>query len=120
MPHSQIVNRLSVSDNPMEPAPAYKGKWTRNNKEGETLERDEYLLEMTRQWHSHVSINPLYDKTYLHDKARVLRNHLRLNSTQCSVWGLLTDAKCKELIVKVESLTGAGDMIVDTSPQATG
>ena len=76
MPHSRSVIRITVADNPPEKAPPYPGKYSRNQKGGATMTRDEWLQEHTDRWVHHMGGKPAYNQTYQSDKALVLHSHL--------------------------------------------
>ena len=75
-------------------------------------------------------MNPLYEKTYPSDRAKVLQSHLRLNGSYDTPspmgkltgnWSLLSHQKCKELIDKAKELCDVDEELedVETTPSFT-
>ena len=98
MPHSKDVKRLMYSENPPEPAPAYPGRWSRNNTSGSTLTWQEFVQEETDQWLKYVIKSPSYSITYMADKIKCLMQHLRFTKKS-----KLTQLQLRALIESAES-----------------
>ena len=58
MSHSKLV--IFVSDNPPDRAPCYPTKFNRNNIEGKTMTRDEWLQNHTDIWVMYMKDKPVY------------------------------------------------------------
>ena len=71
--------KLTGADNPPEKAPKYPGRWSRNNKSGLAISREEYLQQKTDEWFEYVKENPAYRLTAMAHKALSLYSHLRLS-----------------------------------------
>ena len=56
------MTRIKASDNP-EKAPGYPRKFSQNNKGGVSVNRDEFLQELTDKWVRHMSEKPAYKTT---------------------------------------------------------
>ena len=95
MPHSKEVQRLLFKDNPPMPAPAYPGRKSRNRPGGSVFTREEFLQQETDQWLIYVKDNPMYNKTFMADKAKCLIYHLRKSN---SIRQGLTVAHCHSFI----------------------
>ena len=101
---------LSVSDNPPEKAPPYPGKFCRNNKDGVTMTKEEWLQEQALQWVKFMQEKPAYTNTYLANKARLLLAHFsRCSPTKPkmrvtkSYPGKVDNYKCRQVILKADA-----------------
>ena len=99
--HSKPVTRITVADNPEVKAPAYPGKFRRNNEKGSTITKEEWLQEQTDEWLRHMKGKPAYNKTYLSDKALVLLSHLS-NTLLVQHRGKVDYPKCRQLVASSE------------------
>ena len=99
MPHSKEVQRLLFKDNPPMPAPAYPGRKSRNRPGGSVLTREEFLQQETDQWLIYVMNNPLYNTTFIADKAKCLIFHLQKSNSRRQG---LTVAHCRSFIKNSE------------------
>ena len=61
--------KLTEADNPPEKAPKYPGRWSRNNKSGLTISREEYLQQKTDEWFEYVQEKPAYNFTSMAHKS---------------------------------------------------
>ena len=69
--------KLTKADSPAEKAPKYPGRWSRNNKNGSEITKEEYLQQKTDEWYEHVRKKPAYSSTAMGNKALSLYVHLR-------------------------------------------
>ena len=113
MPHGKSVTRIKVSDNP-EKAPGYPKKFSRNNKGGVPVSRDEFLQDLTDKWVGHMSEKPAYKQTYTADKVLALLSHLSNTLVQrqkSSYRGEDHYALCRKLIISSEERLRIGSKV---------
>ena len=106
MPRRCPEDEISKENCPEFQPASYPGKFSRNNKGGSKLSRDEYKEEQVRKWVAHFGDSPKYDNTSLANKVIYLVQHL----APLKVKG--TEARA--ILVKVESekevLPGEGNV----------
>ena len=76
IPQHKVVPWITVADNPKDKAQPYPGRFRRNHKQGVTITKEEWLQEQTHLWVKYMRTKPVYNKTYLSDKAKVLLSYL--------------------------------------------
>lgn len=86
---------ITSADCPPSSAPAYPGKYGKNNKSGSLLTREQFLEDVVRRWVEHFQESDKYENTSLAHKARYLIRHLKAFKVDAK--------KARSLIVKVES-----------------
>ena len=98
------ARELTIKDNLTRLSP-YPGKFSRKNKQGVTMSREEWWQEQTIQWVLQMKIKPAYSHTRMGNKARLLLPLLRDNkrkSKERSWPGKLDWAKCRKMIMIAE------------------
>ena len=86
---------ITSADCPPLSAPAYPGKYGKNNKRGSLLTREQFLEDVVRRWVEHFQESNKYENTSLANKALYLKRHLKAFKVDMK--------KARSLIVKVES-----------------
>ena len=94
---------LSVTDNPPDPTEIYPGLFSRNNPGGSLKNRDEFILQKTREWYSYVKDNPKYSISWRSDNVAALRKYLMKFKVYSTKSKKLNNAACSKLLELVES-----------------
>ena len=97
---ASVSELIISSDDPPDPAPPYPGKWGRNNLQGLSISKQEYLDQKTDEWLAYVSSKPSYQVTAMAHKARCLQSHLRATFRKSDK---NASAECRDLIERAEA-----------------
>ena len=95
--------KLNVADNPPDPEEVYPGKFSRNNPVGSLKDREEFLLQKTREWFLFVKENPKYKNMYLSDKTKVLMGYLEKFKVQSKKLKKVRYAEAHNFLIQIES-----------------
>ena len=89
------LNEITQEECPELRATPYPGKFSRKNKGGSKLSKDEFVEEQVRRWVDFFSENPKYDDTSIAHKVMYLVRHLSPLKVKSKL--------ARSLLVKVES-----------------
>ena len=102
-PKKRKENHLEITqaDCPAQIVPKYPGVYHRNNPDGSSLSKHEFIEHAVRQWVEHFNGSEKYENTSLANKARYLVPHLIHHKTQ-----RFSIKHIREMLVRAEISVG--------------